>query len=141
MFWSLSNIGPTEVYEDAHGRIEKIGNHDMLLPHEIMASLFKTGKMHMLVGRGSVACLRKMILHLLCVQLFVDPRHCRSTGMRNDPRNGLPIIRCWLCLGFGLPRIAIILYMIPVRATQGCEDLSKAVPLRIYGDGAEATSL
>ena len=33
----------------------------MLLPHEILASLYKCGRMDMLVGRGSVACLRKAL--------------------------------------------------------------------------------
>ena len=33
----------------------------MLLPHEILASLYKCGRMDMLVGRGSVACLRRAL--------------------------------------------------------------------------------
>ena len=46
-----------KVYEDAHGRTEKLCNHDILLPHEILASLFRNDRMHMLVGHGSVPCL------------------------------------------------------------------------------------
>ena len=47
----------TQVYEDATGRTEKPSLHDMLLPHEIMASLYQAGKFKMLVGEGTVACL------------------------------------------------------------------------------------
>ena len=45
-----------EAYEDAHGeKIEKEAPHDMLLPHEILASLYKSGRMQLLVGTGSAA--------------------------------------------------------------------------------------
>ena len=53
--WWVLYWGPEE-YEDAHGNlVKKEGPHDMLLPHDILASLYKSGSMHMLIGHGSAA--------------------------------------------------------------------------------------
>ena len=41
--------------EDAQGAVEKKVNQDILLPHEIVGSLFRAGRMAMLIGSDGVS--------------------------------------------------------------------------------------
>ena len=62
---------PAQEYEDAHGTRSRLVQHHLLLPHEIIGSLYDTGNISMVTGQAT--CLNEKRMRIIrCLLLFLS---------------------------------------------------------------------